>query len=556
MLHELTETLAGLVYLDGATDYGDAIEDEWLIVYLLRQLTLSNAEVWVRLSDSDGEFLLVEAANVLPKWLNPEMDQNRVWINSGKLFIIPHHDGDPSTPRHVSLPSAVEFVKQHKNRLVHSEFIEAEAFFRLDKYPTQIADSIHHSSLTIPRKLASVLHSLPKAIAPGVEAFYVRDALSLKPILSPNSALVFPPEDFVTVSTRFSKVLFAQLRSQRFEAPPRWQSVMPKAKSEDDQIFKRLEMGMKLSCGFEILAANASNSRNRTVRELALVLEDLQDDGSETLPSDKEIASWDNVSRDDPEDWLDINYEDFERVLEGNMPGSAKTKASQTGFGDAQAQENLKKIVSRFEAFLNDDRAGLDGAELDDLDVDDDTDDESDSDETSDAEDKEVSFDEEEFAKMMREMMGLPSLTAASQDTLGAKDKDKAAKTQGKEASTTTKEHAVNDDEVMEINKLTSQMEVELKGHGALKLGQAESSKHRKLGSERHASTTGGVKSSTEDSDGEDDDVDIDYNLAQNILESFKSQGGMSGPTGNLLGAMGFQLPRDEDDDIKEQRRS
>jgi hypothetical protein len=44
-----------------------------------------------------------------------------------------------------------------------------------------------------------------------------------------------------------------------------------------------------------------------------------------------------------------------------------------------------------------------------------------------------------------------------------------------------------------------------------------------------------------------DEEVDIDYNLAKNLLESFKSQGGMAGPTGNLLGLMGVQLPRDEE---------
>ena len=45
-----------------------------------------------------------------------------------------------------------------------------------------------------------------------------------------------------------------------------------------------------------------------------------------------------------------------------------------------------------------------------------------------------------------------------------------------------------------------------------------------------------------------DEELDIDFNLAKNLLESFKSQGGMSGPGGNLMGMMGMQLPRDEDD--------
>lgn len=518
---------------------------------MLRQLSASHTHLWIRMFDSDGEFLLVEAANVLPKWLSPEIDHNRVWIHNGKLLIIPHSQDDPTAPRNLSLPAAVNFIKQQPSSLIHSEFIEAEAFYRLEKYPGQVADSIHHSILAIPRKLAFVLHSLPKAVAPGVEAFYVRDALGLKPILSPTATLTFPPEDTVAVSVRFSKVLFAQLRSQRFEPPPRWQSLMQKAKADGDHAYQSLEMGMKLTCGFEMLAASASKSNNRTVRELEIVLEDLQEDGPEALPSDDEIKSWQNVSRNDPEEWLDINYEDFERVLEGSTSGPAKPR-----FGNEKAQENLKKIVSRFEAFLNDDKAGIDGAEIDDMDVDDDTDDDFDSDETSNAEDKEVSFDEEEFAKMMREMMGLPSPGDASSSTLTGKGKEKAAAAQEKPKETATT-HTETDDDVEEIRKLTSQMEEELKGHGALKLGnKGKTGKQPRLKEHGDTPEASGSRAEPVDSDDdgdEDEDVDIDYNLASNILESFKSQGGMSGPTGNLLGAMGFQLPRDEDDGDEQQ---
>jgi len=40
----------------------------------------------------------------------------------------------------------------------------------------------------------------------------------------------------------------------------------------------------------------------------------------------------------------------------------------------------------------------------------------------------------------------------------------------------------------------------------------------------------------------------MDYNLIKNFLESFRSQGGLSGPVSNLAGRLqpGFSLPRDE----------
>lgn len=70
----------GLSFLHGRTNFGDSIEDEWLIVYLLRELSKQFPQSWIRMVDSDGEFLLVEAADALPKWLNPEVAANRVSI--------------------------------------------------------------------------------------------------------------------------------------------------------------------------------------------------------------------------------------------------------------------------------------------------------------------------------------------------------------------------------------------------------------------------------------------------------------------------------------------
>jgi hypothetical protein len=61
------------------------VEDEWLIVFLLRELSRNFSDLWIRVSDSDGEFLLVEAANALPRWLNPEIADYRV--NPEPMFL-------------------------------------------------------------------------------------------------------------------------------------------------------------------------------------------------------------------------------------------------------------------------------------------------------------------------------------------------------------------------------------------------------------------------------------------------------------------------------------
>ncbi|KAF6815535.1 ecdysoneless-like protein [Colletotrichum sojae] len=525
----------GLAYLRGSTDFGDAIEDEWLIVFILRELSRSRPDAWIRIFDNDGEFLLVEAANVLPKWLSPENDQYRVWINNGRLRIIPFEQcSSPTKPTSLTLAGAVSIIGKRPESLVHSEFIEAEAFYRLEKYPHQIVKSMHHSLLRIPRRLAYVLHQTPKAVAPAVESFYLRDALDLDALLSKPDAHCFPAKDLVTVSVKFTRVLFAQLRSQRLEPMAQWIEILQRAQGKDRA---HLEMGMKLTCGFQIMLNNIDKTASREARQAAIAVEDLKEDGDSVLPGDDEINAWKDSRRDDDESWLDINYEEFERELQGRHSG--RRDGLDSGFGDAATQADLRKIVSRFEAFLNNETAGLDGAEVDEMDDDNDSDEESDSDEED--EDKEVSFDELEFSRMMREMMGLApaelSNTAQAGPTIVGE-------------STTYEQVSGRNDvlgEVDEVRNLAAQFQEELKQHGALKIDAQQDDVSAIKGNEKSAADVDGDHS---DSDSEKDDdkaVDVDYNLAKNLLESFKGQAGLPGPAGNILGMMGLQLPRDDD---------
>ncbi|KAK4166685.1 SGT1 protein-domain-containing protein [Cladorrhinum sp. PSN259] len=537
---------SGLSYLHGTTHYGDNVEDEWLIVYLLRELSKSFSSLWIRVSDSDGEFFLIEAAKVLPKWLSPENDGNRVWIHEGKLLVIPLEQNatDATKSKPLPLTSAISIIKTAPSSLLHSPFIEAESFYRLEKYPDQITASTHHSIVTVPRKLAYILHERPKAIAPATEAFYLRDPVSLKPLVSPaGDNLVFPPVDLVTVSVRFTKVLYAQLRSQYFSPPAVWRPIFTKVEEEAStpgtdpkeslDRLSRLETGMKLTTGFEILARGADASSNRVTREVGILLQDLEEDGDEgVLPTDDEIKKWVGVDREDSDGWMDIDYAEFEKELDGK--GEKKKSAK---FGDATAQADLQKIVERFEAFLNDSGAGVDGADVDEMDEDDD-DEDGDSDDEYDDEDKEVSFDEEQFARMMKEMMGLP----AGADGGDRKGKGKPVVEEGSEEE----EDDENDHE--EIQKMMEQFESELRGHGALNLDPKPPKDSGKI-KEKGESSKDNPKAVEEDEEESGDEaVNIDYNLAKNLLESFKSQAGMAGPAGNLLGLMGMQLPRDEED--------
>ncbi|PHH66856.1 hypothetical protein CDD82_1519 [Ophiocordyceps australis] len=524
------QTEAGHAHLHGISDHGDAIDDEWLIVYMLRELTKSWPHLWVRVADSDGEFLLIEAAAALPSWLSPDMDQHRVWIHGGNLLVIPSTCPipDETTPEadSLSLSQAIDFIREKPDCLIHDSLIQKEAFFKLMKYPRHIASSAHFSLVTMPRKLARVLHAVPNSLAPAAEAFYLRDALSLEPIFSTQPSLTFPPDDLVTVSVHFSKTLFAQLKSQHFEQPPTWQRAMDNLSSlpisnRPDRALASLEMGIKVTSGFEMLAAAKDKSGSNMARQVDALLQQVEEADVPASVAQQDLPLWPHVSRDDDESWMNISYQDLEHQVRGK--GDFETQPPGTASGNAQVGIDLRKMVERFEAFFNDEKAGLDGAQdANDYSTDggdtDDAETQPMSESTSD--DAEVTFDDAAYSELMRRMMSSAQFPRLSTDS--------KRQNQDEDTSSKTSQLDTHDDE---IQQLSAGMEAELRFHNLLQLDR--------IGGEQ-----GGEQAGEEDAQGPGQ---VDYHVAHNLLESFKSQGGEAGPTGNLLSMLGLGLPRDED---------
>ena len=314
-------------------------------------------------------------------------------------------------------------------------------------------------------------------------------------------------------------------------------------------------MGMKITSGFEMLLADPQHRDKKFVREIKVLLDDVEQ-GEAQFPSDADIVKWE--FREDDESWLDINFEDFESELAGKAEKDANTVGG--AFGDKSTHENLRKIVARFKDFLNDDAAGADGVGyLDDMDNDDDEDSsnkEDDMDEISDfsgdGEDQEVSFNEAEFAEMMREMMDLP---AQKNDSHAISFIEQHNADDMRQRATLKEEddgNEVHEDlEGEEAHRVMEDMEAELRDAGALSLDHQPSEpvvvrQTPKGAKEEHGSSDLGEYEKIND---DLEEVTIDYNLARNLLESFKSQAGMAGPGGNILRSLGLQLPRDEDID-------
>ena len=464
-----------------------------------------------------------------------------MWINQGKLLIIPQDSStEDSTTEKVpvaasTLHEAQRFLKSDRSQLLHLLPVEEEAFYRLQKFPEQIRESLHSALVTIPRKLAYVLHKDQSYISPATEAFYLRDPIALRPLHASNTAnLVFAPDDMVTVSVKFTKVGYAQFKSQQFPTPTSWQTVLTDDRNEKSQV--RLETGMKVTCGFEMLMADPQNKDKREVREIGLLLEDL-DTNQEILPSDTETALW--PQEDDDERWLDVNFEDFGKELDGHRVDN-KLRAG-SGLGDNAVQDNLRRMVAKVQEFIQDDEAGIDGAEyLDELDEDDTEDDKSSQRSDIESSSKDVDFREEDFTAMLKQMVGIsPSDSEQSLTSVIHSfdiDLDPTSDT---------------DEGEEKMREAMQTMEHELRDAGALRrLISREVASHpssTNQGSTGHGPLTTALNTAD---DGANRDLDIDVTLAENLLASLKGQAGKAGPVGNLAGLLGMHMPRDEDDDL------
>uniref|UniRef100_A0A2R9CD37 Ecdysoneless cell cycle regulator n=1 Tax=Pan paniscus TaxID=9597 RepID=A0A2R9CD37_PANPA len=243
-------------HMFGVTKFGDNIEDEWFIVYVIKQITKEFPELVARIEDNDGEFLLIEAADFLPKWLDPENSTNRVFFCHGELCIIPapRKSGAeswlPTTPP--TIPQALNIITAHSEKILASESIRAAVNRRIRGYPEKIQASLHRAHCFLPAGIVAVLKQRPRLVAAAVQAFYLRDPIDLRAC---RVFKTFLPETRIMTSVTFTKCLYAQLVQQRFVPDRRSGYRLP---PPSDPQYRAHELGMKLAHGFEILCFKCS----------------------------------------------------------------------------------------------------------------------------------------------------------------------------------------------------------------------------------------------------------------------------------------------------------
>nr|CAD7398115.1 unnamed protein product [Timema poppensis] len=259
-------------HLYGATHYGENIEDEWFIVFLLLQLTKEIDDIVIRVVDTDGEFLLIEAAEYLPKWANPETCEQRVYLYRGGLHMVPLTEGN-SQEHVLEVKEGVARVRRDPTgTLVHPNIQEA-VFQKIAGYPGKVTELLHRATAYVPVGVATLLKSRPNLVALAVRAFCNRDPIDMKcyslyerPDIVQSDVLFlqvframryFPPENRVKVSVMLTKCLYAMVTHQQFQPDRRTGWNLPLVHSPD---YKSHLLGVKLACGFEILVAQARNS--------------------------------------------------------------------------------------------------------------------------------------------------------------------------------------------------------------------------------------------------------------------------------------------------------
>ncbi|ODQ82549.1 hypothetical protein BABINDRAFT_159113 [Babjeviella inositovora NRRL Y-12698] len=159
----------GQAYVYGELVYGDTLDDEWLVCHLLTEFLRTEPDVFVHFFDSEGEFLLVEAAEGLPEWLEPETAMNRVWVNQGRITVIP----DTFYPdRGLRLAEALTFVTRATFRLQHIPEIHDIVAAKLAQYPRKSLGSVYSLACNIDPKVAQFLAKYPHLVSLATTEFF------------------------------------------------------------------------------------------------------------------------------------------------------------------------------------------------------------------------------------------------------------------------------------------------------------------------------------------------------------------------------------------------
>ncbi|NXB33479.1 ECD protein, partial [Eulacestoma nigropectus] len=560
-------------HIGGTTLFGDNVEDEWFIVYLVQEITREFPGLAARIDDNDGEFLLIEAADFLPKWLNPENSENRVFFYKGELHIIPlseipEQGCDLSAPC-PTISQALALLSTRSEEFLAAESIRAAVNKRIDGYPEKIQASLHRARCFLPAGIAAVLRQRPSLVAAAVQAFYLRDPGDLRACRRPFRT--FPAEQRVMALVTFTRCLYAQLVQQKFVPDRRSGYTLP---SPSHPQYRAYELGMKLAHGFEILCSKSSKvapdaKRNvlsgplwerflRSLKEkdyfkgemegsakyleLLHMAEDhfqqsvaMLENSVEVSPGDEILTLLQTTSIDlkefereaaclppeDDDSWLDITPDALDQMLkEARNESLPSTNEEEQKYDLETVAESMKAFVSKVSSH--------EGAEM-----------------PWSSDESHVTFDVDSFTKALDRILGADSEELDSDDLDEEEEFDFSdGDDEDLDAGNQRQDQKVSPEELVgSLKSYMNEMDREL---AQTNVGKSFTTQKRGASSvEAATSERAGPDSGAEDA--ELAPVDVDMNLVANLLESYSAQAGLAGPTSNILQSMGVYLPENTD---------
>lgn len=261
----------------------------------------------------------------------------QVYVYDGHLLLV---QNSPSNTKNVlPVPDAIRKIRENPRIFSVSKNVEKSVMERIQDFPGSIEQNFHRQTVYVPIAVAALLHHNPQLIAPAVQAFCNRDPIDMKAC---RAMRYFPPENRVYTSVVFTKCLYAMMMHSNYLPDRRTGWQIPSSNSPH---FKAHLLGVKIACGFEILASQAKSSSGdiEQDREWIKYLESLTSrnyfqgllEGSKgyqellTTAKDYYVENRDNM-RVTPKigdqilhdmKQLDISYDDFKK-LEQSLPDS------------------------------------------------------------------------------------------------------------------------------------------------------------------------------------------------------------------------------------------
>ncbi|XP_017283957.1 protein ecdysoneless homolog [Kryptolebias marmoratus] len=591
-------------HIGGSTQFGDNVEDEWFIVYLLQQITEAFPELAARVEDNDGEFLLIEAADYLPKWLNPDTSENRVFLHRGELHILPCPSKSTSVGfSHDVVPSvaqALTLLSSHPEACQASPKIRSALKKRLKGFPEKIQRNLHRAHCFIPAGIATILALRPDLLAPAVSAFYLRDPVDLQVC---RNFQTFPPKTRVLTLVTFTRCLYAQLQQQHFVPDRRSGFSLP---PPSHPYYKAHELGMKLAHGFEILCSKCRLPSSEPDAPVSCnpqwkgFLESLKRNGyfrgelegsalykellrsaeiffnqsvaskSSSLSRGEEVLQLlqsnpfnleelkkleSQLPQEDSDSWLDLTAQDLELLLEER--GSRRADVGSESSGPTKQKQRVGDAAERrkeTEDNKEEEEAGYSLVAVSQgmknfLSA------------MSSHEGAELpwssvtqpfSFDPDSVANALDKLLGSKGEELDSDDLDDDDDfDDEDDEEEAEETEGDSSDQMRGTETLDSLKNYMDQMDQELM---STNVGQSFSqTNYNKTSSgddSSHSAATDGPPredGGVEETEEEIQPLDIDVNLVANLLESLSSQAGLAGPASNLLQSLGLHLPPNSD---------